>query len=257
MIICLTGMGRSGTSLMASYLRACGVSMGENLLGPLRGNPLGHFEDLDFLNFHKKLLKDNGSSLYSQRRDLRDLSVSEETSRSAVSLIQARNLQHRVWGWKDPRTTLFLRFWAEIEPSIRFIFMYRDPMNVVASLARARDRAIYINPFLAGKAWLHYNHEILGFFEKRSAASTLINIDGFNADPERGRRLLSEWLGFSLDCLYNQVYRPSEFRKGKYPKRSVIELLNYGLYRKEFASLYAQLEICALIPESLPGKFSR
>ena len=254
MIICLTGMGRSGTSLMASYLHACGVSMGEDLLGPLRGNPLGHFEDLDFLNFHKKLLMDNGSSLYSPRRHL---SISEEARRSAVSLIQARNLQHRVWGWKDPRTTLFLRFWAEIQPSIRFIFMYRDPMNVVASLARARDRAVYINPFVAGKAWLRYNHEILGFCEKRSAVSTLINIDGFNADPERGRRLLSEWLGFSLDCLYNQVYRPSELRKGKYRKRSIIELLNYGLYRKEFSSLYAQLETCALIPGSLPGKCGR
>jgi hypothetical protein len=45
----VTGMHRSGTSLLASFLRAAGINLGENLYPADSANPLGYFEDLDFL----------------------------------------------------------------------------------------------------------------------------------------------------------------------------------------------------------------
>ena len=44
----VTGMHRSGTSMVAAYLQQAGVSIGRNLIGPAPGNPRGHFEDRDF-----------------------------------------------------------------------------------------------------------------------------------------------------------------------------------------------------------------
>jgi len=41
----LTGMHRSGTSLMASILQSAGVNVGKNLLEPDKRNPHGFFED--------------------------------------------------------------------------------------------------------------------------------------------------------------------------------------------------------------------
>ena len=58
-VIAITGMHRSGTSLLANLLNQAGLSLGEKLLGPMDSNPKGHFEDYDFLKFHKELLAFN------------------------------------------------------------------------------------------------------------------------------------------------------------------------------------------------------
>jgi hypothetical protein len=49
-------MHRSGTSLISQWLSHCGLHLGERLLGPGIGNAEGHFEDLDFLEFHEQIL---------------------------------------------------------------------------------------------------------------------------------------------------------------------------------------------------------
>lgn len=43
------------------------------------------------------------------------------------------------WGWKDPRNTFTVEFWAKIFPTMRIIHIHRNPIDVAASL---RDRAI-------------------------------------------------------------------------------------------------------------------
>jgi hypothetical protein len=43
------------------------------------------------------------------------------------------------WGWKDPRTAFTAEFWARIFPGMRVIHIYRNPVDVAASL---RDRAV-------------------------------------------------------------------------------------------------------------------
>ena len=47
--IVITGMHRSGTSLLASLLRILGAPFGERLLPPSRANQPGYFEDVDFI----------------------------------------------------------------------------------------------------------------------------------------------------------------------------------------------------------------
>jgi len=44
----ITGMHRSGTSLVASLFAGAGVNVGTRLIGASRGNDRGHWEDLDF-----------------------------------------------------------------------------------------------------------------------------------------------------------------------------------------------------------------
>ena len=59
-VLVIGGMHRSGTSLTASLLRGAGLFIGERLMGPYPGNERGHFEDLDFYEFHKRVLAANG-----------------------------------------------------------------------------------------------------------------------------------------------------------------------------------------------------
>ena len=58
----LGGMHRSGTSLLASLFEGAGVSVGTRLLGSGTGNDVGHFEDLDFQEFHQRALVGKGLS---------------------------------------------------------------------------------------------------------------------------------------------------------------------------------------------------
>lgn len=61
-VVVITGMHRSGTSLTTSLLQSAGVFIGDRLLGNNLSNPKGHFEDLDFVEFHQQLLQAQGLS---------------------------------------------------------------------------------------------------------------------------------------------------------------------------------------------------
>ncbi|MFM7137383.1 MAG: hypothetical protein ACKO1M_10005, partial [Planctomycetota bacterium] len=56
----IAGMHRSGTSLLAGMCQEAGVRIGDRLLGAYRGNEAGHFEDLDFVEWHQLVLRANG-----------------------------------------------------------------------------------------------------------------------------------------------------------------------------------------------------
>lgn len=56
-VIIIAGMHRSGTSLTASLLQNLGVNIGKQLVGVDYGNIKGHFENVDFVDFHKSVFK--------------------------------------------------------------------------------------------------------------------------------------------------------------------------------------------------------
>jgi len=58
----ISGMHRSGTSLVASAFRAAGIDVGSDLLGADEGNPRGHFEDRDFVRLHEEMLVTTGET---------------------------------------------------------------------------------------------------------------------------------------------------------------------------------------------------
>lgn len=179
----LLGMHRSYTSLTARWIDACGIDMGKRLLGPGLGNVDGHFEDVDFLELHEAILRDNGLPENGMRRaderkfDPRfsSIVISPERRQQAIGLIAARS---RKFGWKEPRTCLFLGFYRDIAPHARSIILYRHFDEVVDSLIR-RDKAEHRtrrgwlrhaaaqaagrfrthDAYLA--AWTHYNRRLL------------------------------------------------------------------------------------------------
>ena len=139
--VVITGMHRSGTSLLASAMQAAGVAIGDDLLGASNSNVHGHFEDLEFLNFHENVFADHGLTWYDVTPST-NLAVSPKRRRQAESLVAARAHQP-VWGWKDPRTCMFLNFWETLLPSAKFVFIFRRPDEVIASLQRRREKPLF------------------------------------------------------------------------------------------------------------------
>ena len=158
----VSGMHRSGTSLLASILDGAGVHLGPELISPSPHNPHGHFEDTEMVEFHRRVLTANGivSEGYTTAVDI---PVPDELAARADSLVQARERTRRTWGWKDPRTTLFLDFWRQRIPHAKFLLVFRRPWEVADSLLGRGDLAFRLNPNLATDVWLRYNRAILQF----------------------------------------------------------------------------------------------
>ena len=102
-------MHRSGTSLTANILQESGLYIGKNLLNSSVHNQKGFFEDIDFLKFHIDILGKNKKKHLLVRPY--DFYIPGEIYSKAKELVKAKNI-NKNWGWKDPRTTLFLSFWS-------------------------------------------------------------------------------------------------------------------------------------------------
>ena len=245
MIVCLTGMHRSGTSLMGNFLHRCGISMGKELIGAARGNRFGHFEDAEFVSFHCKLLNRRGCQMYSPARNLE---FTDQEARQAQALVEQRQRDFGNWGWKDPRTTLFLGSWHRIIPEVRYIFLYRSPHSVIDSLLRrATDRRLKMAPWLAASAWIRYNEDIISFYKTHKAQALLVNIHGFNHDHASSVNLLEDWLGIELPVSYTDVYHPSELKTAPAGQRRLTSRLIDKVYGKRMDEIYRTLESLAAI----------
>ena len=134
--------------------------MGARLLGADRGNERGHFEDLQMVDFHRAALKANGHDPDGYLSE-GTVSVPPALEAEGRRLVAERAGAPGVWGWKDPRTVLFLDFWERVLGQPRYVFMFRSPWGVVGSLLRRGDEAFEEDPVFAARVWLHYNRSIL------------------------------------------------------------------------------------------------
>ncbi|MEH1872569.1 sulfotransferase, partial [Nostoc sp.] len=179
-IFIIAGMHRSGTSLAASLMESAGVNIGKRLMGAFPSNPKGHFENLDFVGFHECALRSQGITQEGWTIQ-KGIQLPQQLFDKA-KLIIAENSTLNYWGWKDPRTTLFLDFWKNLLPQAYFIFIYRSPWEVIDSLYRRGDEIFYSNPKYALQIWMHYNKIILDFYHQFPDKCILLNTDTLIAD---------------------------------------------------------------------------
>ena len=133
--VIIIGMHRSGTSLIANWLNKCGLNIGEKLLAGATGNIEGHFEDVDFNNIHIEILKNNG--LPDSGMIIGDaLKVKKCYLKQIGDLIEKKKVNNEIWGWKDPRTCLFLDVYRELLPNALHLTIIRDYQSVVISLLK-------------------------------------------------------------------------------------------------------------------------
>jgi GT2 family glycosyltransferase len=206
-ILIISGMHRSGTSLMASLCQSAGLHIGERLMWPAESNPIGHFEDLDFYEFHQRALAANGLGREGFVADTDSIQVPESLQAVARELIATRKkLSHR-WGWKDPRTVLFLDFWNSLLPDALWLFVVREPSQVIDSLFRRGDAAFLDNPSFALKVWRHYNEIVCAFVRRHSDRCLVMDVSQIGNDPQAVIDTIRNRLGVSLTAPA-AVYRP-------------------------------------------------
>lgn len=129
-VLVITGMHRSGTSLITQWLYKCGLHVGDDFYGVDIGNAEGHFEDIEFLAAHRAVLMKMGISgdgwTYAP--------IGCAGTDDLRPLVEKKQAAHAQWGWKDPRTCLFLATYRDLLPDAKYLVILRDYKSVVSSL---------------------------------------------------------------------------------------------------------------------------
>ncbi len=211
-VLCIVGMHRSRTSLIARALNLAGVRLGasEKLHLPQPSNPTGFWEYTAIVECHDAILAEFGrtwdttlplptdwhrSAAIDRHRETLLRIVTEETSADGL------------WAWKDPRTCLLLPLWLDIleeaELAPHFVLCSRHPIAVARSL-EARDGFEIIHGL---GLWLHYmvaTAEVL-----RRHPHVVARERDFLEDPELASRSVLKTLG--LDARPPETESPDGF----------------------------------------------
>jgi hypothetical protein len=184
----VAGFHRSGTSLVCQLLQSAGLFFGYDLLGANFSNPHGHFEDTEILELHEQMLADNGQTWLVGETLLPVINGSRW--RRMREIIERRNGEHELWGFKDPRACLFLMAWKHLLPDAKILLVYRHFSDSTYSLARRRSTELFSypgtehllmqfweQPDLALRMWLVHNNALLAFARTYPEDTLIVSFD--------------------------------------------------------------------------------
>jgi len=160
MPICIAGMHRSGTSMVARLLRDCGLYLGpEEELGFDVRNGEPHWENVRFVGLNDEILNRLGGSWHNPPKFRAGW---EHTPEVASLMSPAKKLVERLgvrqpWGWKDPRNSITLPFWQQLVPDLRVVICVRNPLEVAHSIRVRGD--LVATPIV--QLWRSYYRELL------------------------------------------------------------------------------------------------
>lgn len=251
--VVITGMHRSGTSLVASYLSTLGIHMGDRLIPADRRNPRGYFEDTGFVELHGRILRDATVEEPGHRdwgwteSERLDRGVLARYAGEARALAAGRAGGEGIWGWKDPRTTLLLDFWDEIlEERPLYVLLYRLPWEVFDSMQRLGADVFLRNPEWAYPIWTFYNRHLLDFHRRHPDRSLLVSVNALLRDPARLAPLLRERLGLAVAGESLETVRDRDLFVSLEPRDPLVSLV--AATSPRCAEVLAGLDAAAELP---------
>jgi Sulfotransferase family len=202
--ILVAGFHRSGTSSVAQLLHAAGLFVGDDLIGALPTNPYGHFEDREVVRIHDRILLENG--LTWQVAEEFVPRISPPCWQAIERYVERRRLEHRLWGFKDPRVCLFLPAWKHVMPDAKVLITFRSVADCASSLARRHGRELaaargphevhrrfFTVPDLAARMWLVHNRALVDFARRHPEDVLTVSFDGLLRGLPLTRLLRQAW----------------------------------------------------------------
>ena len=200
-VVCILGMHRSGTSMITRIANILGVYLGESqgLMGAADSNPEGHWEHGKINSIHEEMLKvlnRTWDSIDPLPSDWLQNPIIQYYKKNLISVIEEEFKDKPLWGFKDPRTCVFLPLWREIfyelELEPHYIMPLRNPLDIAASLVK-RDE---MNEQKTLSLWYYY---ALCIVENTKDASRLI-VDYNTAieKPIESAKRIADYLNMSF-----------------------------------------------------------
>ena len=152
--IVIVGMHRSGTSFLSRIFELSGVFMGSV--------KEANNESIAFLRHNEQVLKKEKTSWHSSEIKNKTSTTSRLFDPSVIAIIQRKHgltSETKHWGWKDPRTTLYMNEYYQTMNKAKFIHIYRNPYDVISSLCFRQKKLIEMGVLR------RFYLEIVGFFK--------------------------------------------------------------------------------------------
>ena len=218
--VIVLGMHRSGTSMIAGILESLGVDLGEDQLGKEWSNPLGHFEDVDFLSLNKAILASAGGS-WKDPPSLTDIITQGKKYQSEIKeLILERNQRSSgsPWGWKDPRTSLTIELYLPHLVNPYLIWCKRDQLAISRSLQKRNQIPVSDSQALHE----YYENQIEDFIIKHPELPVVtVDYDEVIQAPERWINDFIQYLQltpdqYQIDQALNKILSPGKLQRKKW-----------------------------------------
>ena len=176
----ITGMHRSGTSMLTRMLNVLGVELGEPLVPPSYDNPKGFWENRVFQGVNIRLLQwtkcnidgfDHTRKLQNTCRKLHTAAIPQSVKDGIADYLK-KSFRGTHWGWKDPRNTFTAPLWMDVFPAARLISVKRHGVDVAASLF-TRSQSHWARTSRLGTGMMFLAGAAAGPFARSSPADTL------------------------------------------------------------------------------------
>ena len=225
--IIVTGMHRSGTTLLVGLLSQLGASFGT------RTDP--NAEDLFFLRLNEWVMRRAGGAwdyplptvkfLGNQRFFDDVLDLLARIVRSESSTVAGERFKpppaEVVWGWKDPRAVFTFPLWGRVFPGAKLIYIRRNGVDAASSLlTRERNRwreerndarYLQIRPLMG--RWQDLFKSMESFESYLFSTRCLTLYDAFELWEEyvaQGERLFTSYSGPKLALQYERLIADPE-----------------------------------------------
>jgi hypothetical protein len=193
--IAITGMHRSGTSMITRALHDSGLHLvgtsAEELIEAADDNPEGFWENKAIRDCNDELLEATGGAWDNPPvlppAGVDDPRVAAVADAATAALATLR--QHDHWGFKDPRTCLTASYWLDLEPELRFVICVRHPIEVALSLRRRNQNSYSLGLSL----WERYYATVLD--QVPPERRVVSHYDTFFVDPEAEMARLCAFAG--------------------------------------------------------------
>lgn len=246
--ICVTGMGRCGTSLTTALIGLLGVDLGptERMLPTdMYDNARGYWEQREIYEINEEILRAFGGA-WERPPDLppgweRSPALAAVRDRARSSLIDLfGTAEKKRWAWKDPRASVTLPFWRDLIGEMDYVLCVRNPVDVAASLAKRDIKGLKFDDSVA--LWLHYVRASLE--NTQGHRRLILCYEDYFTDTDRQIQRLAEFVcgpGTQLsDDLYESVR--SFIEPGLWHNRDSVEETNHArAISPKAADLYACL----------------
>jgi len=244
--VCVLGMHRSGTSVLAGGLAQAGLATG-HVLRFGADNFKGHIESALVIGVNDAVLQASGGTW---RHVPPNLTWTDAERRRRDTIVAEIGCSGAAWVFKDPRTLLTLAFWQEGLPGLVLVGTFRHPLKVAFSLFQRN--MIAIDEGL--RLWTAYNRRLIAQWERKAFPLVCFDLppDGYRAALARAIDALAAELRRPLDAGRGGDFFTSELHDAAVPK-PVLDNVSAAVASDLTAALatYDRLLACAGITPTM------
>ena len=246
--VILIGMHRSGTSLVTCLLEDLSLNMGKS-----QGRKT--HENLFFQRRNELLLKITQSTWDNPKAFSRAIVciklkrafckfLENDKKKLHLSSFTSMKDKEKMWGFKDPRSTITLPIWLELFPEAKVINVIRNGHSVASSLLQRGKRSLERNqipslvslePSLSLDLWAEYvmiAHENCSSLPKERYLE--IKYETLLDSPDESVRAIIRFL--KIDITENEINKA--ISRIKHPNNPVIQVNNISLTARKALDFY-------------------